>query len=94
MSGDGTIRKIKERLSEQLDTDLCADFYIEMRGKHSLSVMGCRGISKYSPEEIGLCLCCGELRVIGKCLTCDSYINNAVVISGSISSLEISERSK
>lgn len=94
MSGGEKIKKIKERLSERLDADLCADFYIEMRGKHSLSVMGCRGISKYGTEEIGLYLCCGELRIGGSGLICDSYTNNAVIISGNIISIELSERVK
>ena len=94
MSGGGKIRKISERLSEKLDVDVCADFYLEMRGKHNLSVMGCRGISKYSTEQIGLYLCCGEILVVGNGLTCDSYTNNAVIISGNISSFEILERSK
>ena len=94
MAGGKRIKKISERLSEKLDVDLCADFYLEMRGKHNLCVMGCSGISKYGTDEIGLCLCCGELRVIGSDLMCDSYINNAVIISGNISSFEILERSK
>ena len=94
MANCGKIRKIKERLSEKLDVDVCGDFYLEMRGKRNLSVMGCCGISKYGTEEIGLYLCQGELRVMGNDLTCDSYVNNAVIISGNINSVELLETTK
>ena len=68
-----------------------SDFYMEMRGRETLTVGGCRGIPSYCENEIRLTLCRGGLSVSGSELLCDSYTNGAVVVSGNITCIEFTE---
>ncbi len=83
--------RLKRRFASDADLDLGADFYIELRGQKSLAVYGCRGIIEYSPERISLHLIGRILTVCGIGLLCDSYTNGAVIVSGQINKLEITE---
>ncbi len=85
------MKKYRFKHMLQADIDLGADFYIELRGEKSLAVYGCRGIAEYTPEHIALHLYGRLLTVEGVGLMCDSYTNGAVLISGQVVSLEISE---
>ncbi len=71
------------------DVDAGAEFYAELRGDMSISVIGCRGIAEYGDSRIVLRYCSGLISVSGNGLICDSYVNGAVIISGEITSVEI-----
>ena len=58
--------------------------HLELRGRSSLAVAGCRGIVEYSPTTIILRLKSSLLCVKGICLSCDSYTRGEVLISGRI----------
>lgn len=63
---------------------LFGEVRIEMRGKRTLMVTGCRKILKYSTEEIvlhlkGFCLC-----VCGEGLQCTAYHYGSVSVEGEI----------
>ena len=58
--------------------------HLELRGRNSLAVGGCRGIVTYSPMLIILRLKQGFLRVNGEGLLCDSYMRGEVLISGRV----------
>ncbi len=85
------MKKYKLKRISDTDLDIGADFYIELRGQKSLAVYGCRGIAEYTTERITLHLYGRILTVGGIGLLCDSYTNGAVLISGHVRSLEISE---
>ncbi len=85
------MKKYKFKHRFETDIDLGADFYIEMRGQKSLALYGCRGIAEYSPKCIKLYLYKHILTVEGDALLCDSYTNGAVLISGRIIGIYISE---
>ncbi|MBR2354074.1 MAG: YabP/YqfC family sporulation protein [Clostridia bacterium] len=85
---------MKERLCRALD--LSPDIFpgetlVELRGRGSLSVSGCRGILDYTPELIRLSLKKGNLLIEGRRLSCASYLAGSVGIDGQIDSLRFEE---
>lgn len=58
--------------------------HLELRGRSSLAVAGCRGIVEYSQTSIILRLKSSLLCVRGSFLCCDSYTRGEVLISGKI----------
>lgn len=64
---------------------------IEMRGRNTLTVGGCRRILTYSKEEISLLTKDGVLSVTGRDLTCISYFATDVGIEGDIAALRFSD---
>ncbi len=67
---------------------------LELRGRSSLAVDGCRGIIEYSPTKIKLRLKETKLSVGGASLTCDSYTHGEVLISGKINIMEFDDTEK
>ena len=68
-----------------LQPEMLADgCHLELRGRSSLAVGGCRGIVEYSPTEITLRLKKSLFFVRGSLLSCDSYTRGEVLISGRI----------
>lgn len=57
---------------------------VDLRGRHTLTVHGCRRILDYAPETIRLSLGECALVVSGERLICTSYLAGAVGIEGSI----------
>ena len=66
---------------------LSGDVYLEMRGKNSLLVRGCRRILGYSPEYILLELKKDKIAVNGKRLVCTSFHGGSIGVEGVIESL-------
>ncbi len=80
-------RPLAEWLSVQLDIpgDLPdGGIRLDMRGRHTLTVHGCRRIVDFSPEAIRLALKACTLLVRGRRLICTSYLAGAVGIEGEI----------
>ncbi len=79
-----------EYLAVRADADgdsIAGDVYIEMRGKNSLLVKGCKRILGYSPEAVMLEIKKDKLRVKGKRLVCTSFHGGSVSVEGVIDSL-------
>ena len=73
---------------------LAGDIYLEMRGKNSLLVKGCRRILQYSPERIVLEVRKETLTIEGKRLVCTSYHSGSIGIEGVIFSLSFETEEK
>ena len=90
---EGTVphrRSVPEWLALKLDFPpdiLTGGMRIELRGRNSLLVHGCRKILHYAPDEMRLCLWDCVLRITGDGLVCHSYLAGAVGIEGNISGL-------
>ncbi len=61
---------------------------LDMRGRHTLTVHGCRRILDFSPCEIRLALKHCALVIRGERLMCTSYLAGAVGIEGLICCLQ------
>ena len=61
--------------------------FIEIRGRNSVVVRGCRKIIKYSTENIVLKMKRDLVEIAGKKLTCLTYFSGAVSVEGIIDSL-------
>ena len=87
---------IRQRFCQALDITpdiLPGGSYVEIRGRGSLLIRGCRKILKYSREEIVIATCRDVFSVRGESLTCISYLAGAVGIEGRIDGVDFcSER--
>ncbi len=79
-------RTLPEWLSVCLDipSDVQDGIRIDLRGRHTLTVHGCRRIVDFSPTEIRLALPNTHLVIGGERLICTSYLAGAVGIEGCI----------
>lgn len=86
-------RSISEWLSVRLDipADLSDGLRLDLRGRHTLTVHGCRRILDFTPCEIRLSLPETTLVVCGERLICTSYLAGAVGIEGLISGLRFED---
>jgi len=66
---------------------LFGEMRIELRGRNTLTVSGCRRILKYSSEEIKLALKGFEVSVKGCGLLCTTYHYGTVGIEGCIGTI-------
>ncbi len=82
-------RPLSEWLSVCLDipSDVTDGMRIDLRGRHTLTVHGCRRILDFSPSEIRLSLSGTTLCIQGERLICSSYLAGAVGVEGCISGL-------
>ena len=64
---------------------------LDLRGRHTLTVYGCRRIVDFSPTEILLSMEDCGLLVEGERLTCTSYLAGAVGIEGCICRIAFSD---
>lgn len=83
-------RPLPEWLAVRLDIppDLfTGGMRLEMRGRQSLTVHGCRRILAYGPECMRLALKDATLTVRGSRLICTSYLGGAVGIDGQVDAL-------
>lgn len=62
--------------------------YIEIRGRSSLLIRGCKKILKYSTDEIVIATRKEIFSVRGASLTCISYLAGAIGIEGRVDVLE------
>ena len=84
---------IVERLVGDYDVPpelLCGGCFIEMRGRHSITVRGCRRVIKYSTENIVLKMKSETIEITGRRLRCLTYLSGAVTIEGKINSFGFS----
>ena len=65
---------------------------IEIRGRNSMIIRGCRRIIKYSTERIIIKMCRQVIEITGKRLTCLSYLSGAIAVEGIIDSLSFCKR--
>ena len=78
---------LSEWLAVKLDipADLMGEgLRLDMRGRHTLMVHGCRKILDFNPCEVRLALADSVLTVKGKRLICTAYLAGAVGIEGFI----------
>ncbi len=82
---------LSEWLSVHLDipSDLSSEgLRLDLRGRHTLTVHGCRRIVDFSPVRIRLSMAGCDLLVEGERLSCTSYLAGAVGIEGCICRME------
>lgn len=78
-------RSLREWLAVKLDVpaDVTGDgLRLDMRGRHTLMVHGCRKILSFSPCEVSLALKDSTLTISGRRLICTAYLAGAVGIEG------------
>ena len=78
-------RSFAEWLAVKLDipADLTGDgLRLDMRGRHTLTVHGCKRILNFTPCEVRLALEDSTLTVSGQRLICTAYLAGAVGIEG------------
>jgi sporulation protein YqfC len=68
---------------------LAGEARIELRGRNTLFMQGCRRILKYSPEEMVMAAKGFAVIVKGERLVCSTYHDGAVSIDGMIASVEL-----
>lgn len=92
---DATARPtLSERISVGLDIPadlLDGGIRLEMRGRHSLYVHGCRRILDFTPSRVTLALKGCTLTVCGCRLICTSYLAGAVGIEGCIGGISFAD---
>lgn len=84
-------RPLMERLAVDHDVPpelLSGGCFIEIRGRNSVVVRGCRRILAYSDTRVALKTRRETVTVTGKRLTCISYLAGAVSVEGLIDSVE------
>ena len=93
MSKDRKKRGIKRSFSELLVSEcdipgeLVSGSYVEIRGRLSVRIRGCRRIVSYSPSKVVVKLKRELLCVSGKRLTCLTYFAGAISVEGIIDSV-------
>ena len=94
MSGKQKNNKERRTLAEHLAVDcdippelLAGGCFIEIRGRNSVVVRGCKRILTYSETKVALKMRRETVEVTGKRLTCISYLAGAVSVEGFIDSV-------
>ena len=97
MSDKSKKRPLIERLTVEEDLPaelLSGGCFIEIRGRHSVLVRGCRRILTYSESRVALKMKKEVVEIEGKRLTCLSYLAGAVSVEGFIDSVGFLRGSK
>ena len=68
---------------------LVGEFRLEVRGRRTLFMQGCRRILKYSPEEMVLGANGFKVTVLGSGLICSTYHDGTVTVEGEILSVDL-----
>ena len=90
-------RPFKEWLAVERDIPpelLSGGCFIEIRGRNSVVVRGCRRILVYSDTKVVLKMKKDIVSVEGKRLTCISYLAGAVSVEGFVDSVNFSRGEK
>ena len=66
---------------------LGGDFHIELRGRNTLFMQGCRRILKYSPEEMIMSAHGFDVVIGGERLICSTYHGGTVTVEGNVLSV-------
>lgn len=67
---------------------LAGDFRLEIRGRNSVIVCGCKRIQKYSPVEIILSAKDFDVAIVGERLTCTAYHEGAICVEGYVTKVK------
>ena len=67
---------------------LAGDFRLEIRGRNSVIVCGCKRILKYTPTEIVLSAKDFEVAIMGERLICTAYHDGAICVEGYVMGIE------
>lgn len=84
----------------ELPSDLLGgDLRIEIRGRNTLFMQGCRRILKYSPEEMIMSARGFDVIIDGERLICSTYHSGTVTVEGNVLAVRfapphVEERSK
>ena len=78
--------RLQNKISLPSDA-LMGEVRIEMRGRNTLFVCGCRRIIKYSPKEIIFAVNGYSIAVGGEGLVCTTYHYGSVTVEGKIDSI-------
>ena len=70
---------------------LLGDIHIELRGRNTLYMQGCRRILKYSSEEMVLAAKNLAVSVLGERLVCSSFHGGMICVNGLITSINMTE---
>lgn len=70
---------------------LGSDFRIELRGRNTLFMQGCRRILKYSPNEMIMSAHGFTVVIKGERLICSAYHSSTVTVEGNILSINFEE---
>lgn len=65
------------------------EFSVEIRGRSTLYMCGCRRIIKYSPDEMVMAAKGFEVRIRGAGLICTSYNCGAITVEGEIGGVDL-----
>ncbi len=75
-------------IKAELPSDaLSGKFRLEIRGRNTLFIQGCRRILKYSPEQMIMGVKDFSVEVTGQRLICSTYHDGTVTIDGLISGI-------
>lgn len=66
---------------------LGSDLRIELRGRHTLFMQGCRRILKYSPNEMIMSARGFDVVIEGERLICSTYHSGTVTVEGNVLSV-------
>lgn len=95
MSGDQNKNEKQRRgLLEMLalpSDALAGEVLVEMRGRQTMLVQGCRRILEYSPERIVIAARGFSVSVVGQRLICSAYYGGTVAVEGLISGVYYGE---
>ena len=86
----GKKRSFAEILTGEYDVPaemLSGGCFVEIRGRHRVSVRGCRRVVLYSPVKVVLKMKKEMLQICGKRLSCSTYFAGAMAIEGIIDSV-------
>ena len=89
----GLIEVLSQKTALPSDA-LMGDFRLEIRGRNSAIVCGCRKILKYEPQCIVLSAKGFDLTLVGERLICTAYHEGAVCIEGYITGIELGGKSE
>ena len=77
-------------VAAELPSDaLIGEARVELRGRHTLFMQGCRRILKYSPEEMVIAGKDFSVSIKGERLVCSAYYNGTVTVDGLICDISL-----
>lgn len=70
---------------------LIGEFRLEVRGRNTVIINGCKRILEYSPERMRLAIKKSSVCVSGERLICSTYHDGAICIEGYIGSISFDD---
>lgn len=88
--GGRVLSLIKDSISLPSDA-VAGSFAVELRGRGSLTVEGCRRIIKYSTEEMILAANDFQVHIVGERLVCTVFHGGSITVEGRVCGISFSE---